>query len=308
MSIESLRADIVEIGRRMYARGYTASNDGNISVRVGDDRLLMTPKSVCKGFMTPDMMCVTDLAGKKIQGDRDPSSEMLMHLEVYRQRPDVKAVVHAHPPTATGFAVAGIPLDRAVLAEVLTTLGSIPLAEYATPSTSELPEAVRKYIKAHDGMLLANHGALTVGADLYSAYYKMETVEHFAKISLVARTLGRENLISREEVVRLQGLRGTYGIQAPAPICLDPDVPGALGTPMQAPVVVSGSGDDAATCQTVQAPTGTGSRLVPHVTDGRLRAAEALGPRVGEAGDEAEIRLTYRELSALIEDAIKNLR
>ena len=139
MSIESLRADIVEIGRRMYARGYTASNDGNISVRVGDDRLLMTPKSVCKGFMTPDMMCVTDLAGKKIQGDRDPSSEMLMHLEVYRQRPDVRAVVHAHPPTATGFAVAGIPLDRAVLAEVLTTLGSIPLAEYATPSTERAP-------------------------------------------------------------------------------------------------------------------------------------------------------------------------
>ena len=109
-------------------------------------------------------MCITDLDGRKLQGDRDPSSEMLMHLEVYRQRPDVQAVVHAHPPTATGFAVAGIPLDRAVLAEVLTTLGSIPIAEYATPSTKELPEAVRKYIKAHDGMLLANHGALTVGA------------------------------------------------------------------------------------------------------------------------------------------------
>src|SRR6266513_3367307 len=229
MSVEStLRADIVEIGRRMYARGYTASNDGNISVRMGPDRLLMTPKSVCKGFMTPDMMCVTDLAGRKIQGDRDPSSEMLMHLEVYRQRPDVRAVVHAHPPTATGFAVAGIPLDRAVLAEVLTTLGSIPIAAYATPSTSELPEAVHKYIKAHDGMLLANHGALTVGGDLMSAYFKMETIEHFAKISLVARLLGRENLISREEVERLQGLRGTYGIQAPAPICAVPATfPGA---------------------------------------------------------------------------------
>ena len=145
-----------------------------------------------------------------------------MHLEVYRQRPDVQAVVHAHPPIATGFAVAGIPLDRAVLAEVLTTLGSIPIAEYATPSTQELPDAVRKYIKAHDGMLLANHGALTVGADLFSAYYKMETIEHFAKISLVARLLGRENLIAREEVERLQELRGTYGIKAPAPICADP--------------------------------------------------------------------------------------
>jgi len=258
----------------MYARGYTASNDGNISVRLGADRLLMTPKSVCKGFMTPDMMCITDLDGRKLQGERDPSSEMLMHLEVYRQRADVQAVVHAHPPTATGFAVAGIPLDRAVLAEVLTTLGSIPIAEYATPSTSELPEAVRKYIKAHDGMLLANHGALTVGGDLFSAYYKMETIEHFAKISLVARLLGRENLISRDEVQRLQSLRGSYGIKAPAPICLDDVVADAA-------------------CQVVQAPESSGARLVA--------APSGTGP-------DGEIRLTYRELSQLIEDAVKSLR
>ena len=278
MSSEAtLRADIVEVGRRMYARGYTASNDGNISVRLGSDRLLMTPKSVCKGFMTPDMMCVTDLTGRKLEGDRDPSSEMQMHLEVYRQRPDVQAVVHAHPPTATGFAVAGIPLDRAVLAEVLTTLGSIPIAEYATPSTKELPEAVRKYIKAHDGMLLANHGALTVGSDLYAAYYKMETIEHFAKISLVARLLGRENLLSREEVMRLQDLRGSYGIKAPAPICAETE--------------------EDATCQAVQAPAGDGARLVPDIVRRRV-----------EAGDDGEIRLTYRELSALIEEAVRSLR
>jgi L-fuculose-phosphate aldolase len=285
----SLRADIVEVGRRMYARAYTASNDGNISVRLGGDRLLMTPKSVCKGFMTPDMMCVTDLDGRKLQGDRDPSSEMLMHLEVYRQRPDVQAVVHAHPPIATGFAVAGIPLNRAVLAEVLTTLGSIPIAEYATPSTKELPEAVRKYIRAHDGMLLANHGALTVGADLFAAYYKMETIEHFAKISLVARLLGNENLIAREEVERLQQLRGTYGIQAPAPICPDP---GALTD-------LLGGGADPANCQIVEAPHGGGLRLVPDAAEGRA----ALRP-----DDESEIRLTYRELTALIEDAIRSLR
>jgi L-fuculose-phosphate aldolase len=281
-----LRADIVEIGRRMYARGYTASNDGNISVRLGADRLLMTPKSVCKGFMTPDMMCITDLEGRKLQGDRDPSSETLMHLEVYRQRPDVQAVVHAHPPTATGFAVAGIALDRAVLAEVLTTLGSIPIAEYATPSTKELPEAVRKYIRAHDGMLLANHGALTVGADLFAAYYKMETIEHFAKISLVARQLGRENLLSRREVNRLQELRGTYGIKAPAPICAETGPDSAFAP------------DTDQSCQVVQAPAGGSSRLVPDIV---RRAAE------GAAGD-GEIRLTYRELSALIEEAIRSLR
>src|SRR5512145_2124125 len=241
-----LRADIVEVGRRLYARGYTASNDGNISVRLDDARLLMTPKSVCKGFMEPSMMCITDVDGKKLAGDRDPSSEMQMHLEVYRQRPDVQAVVHAHPPIATGFAVAGIPLDRAVLAEVVTTLGSVPIAEYATPSTRELPDAVRKYVKAHDGMLLANHGALTLGGDLYAAYYKMETIEHFAKISLVARMLGGERLLSREEVVRLQGLRGMYGIASPAPICPEP-----------------GTADDAE-CQVVQAPMSPpGRRLVP---------------------------------------------
>jgi L-fuculose-phosphate aldolase len=296
MTTESaLRADIVEVGRRMYARGYTASNDGNISVRLGADRLLMTPKSVCKGFMSPDMMCITDLEGRKLQGDRDPSSEMLMHLEVYRQRPDVRAVVHAHPPIATGFAVAGIPLDRAVLAEVLTTLGSIPIAAYATPSTKELPEAVRQYIKAHDGMLLANHGALTVGADLFSAYYKMETIEHFAKISLVARLLGRENLIAREEVERLQALRGTYGIQAPAPICPDPAA--------AADLLAAG---DAATCQVVQAPSGDGQRLVPDLP--ATPSGVVSLPSAARAGEEAEIRLTYRELSGLIADAIRSLR
>jgi L-fuculose-phosphate aldolase len=292
MTIESsLRADIVEVGRRMYAREYTDANAGNISVRLGADRLLMTPKNVCKGFMTPDMMCITDLEGKKLQGDRDPSTEMLMHLEVYRQRPDVQAVVHAHPPTATGFAVAGIPLDRAVLAEVLTTLGSIPIADYATPSTAELPEAVRKYIKAHDGMLLANHGALTVGRDLFAAYYKMETIEHFAKISLVARILGRENLITRQEVDRLQELRGMYGIKSPAPICADPaSVDPAAGGPA----------DDIADCQIVQAPSASGTRLVPNVI--------SAGSAPIRADADGEIRLTYRELSALIEDAIRNLR
>ncbi len=277
MTEQKLREDIVEVGRRLYARGYTASNDGNISVRLDANRLLMTPKSVCKGFMSADMMCITDLDGKKLAGERDPSSEIQMHLEVYRQRSDARAVVHAHPPTATGFAVAGIPLDRAVLAEVVTTLGSVPIAEYATPSTKELPEAVRKYVKAHDGMLLANHGALTLGGDVFAAYYKMETIEHFAKISLVARLLGGENVLSRQEVNRLQGLRSTYGIAAPAPIC-PPEHP-PLGDP--------------ASCQVVFAPETGGARLVP---DGR-----------GAVGSDGEIRLTYRELTALIEAAVREI-
>jgi len=279
-SESQLRADIVEVGRRLYARGYTASNDGNISVRLDDKRLLMTPANVCKGFMNEQMMVITDLEGNKLAGERRPSSEIQMHLEVYRQRPEIQAVVHAHPPVATAFAVAGIPLDRAVLAEVVTTLGSVPIAEYATPSTRELPEAVGKYVKAHDGMLLSNHGALTLGSDVFAAYYKMETIEHFANISFVARMLGGERLLSRDEVMRLQGLRGRYGIAAPAPIC--PDPAGEL----------VGTSED---CQVVVAPPSiAGERLVPG--------------RIGSVGADEEIRLTYRELTALIEDAVRNLK
>jgi L-fuculose-phosphate aldolase len=278
---EQIRADIVEVGRRLYARSYVASNDGNISVRLDAQRLITTPKSVSKGFMTPDMMVVVDFDGRKVSGEREASTELPMHLEVYRNRPDVNAVVHAHPPLATGFAVAGIPLTRAVLAEVITTLGSIPIAAYGTPSTSELPEAVRKYIKAHDGLLLANHGALTCGPDVIAAYYKMETIEHFAKISLVARTLGGENLISRGEVERLQGLRGFYGIPAPAPLCTDP---------------AEADSADQALCQVLESPDSP-DRLVPDVSSALQRASR-----------DGEIRLTYGELTALIADAVSNLR
>jgi L-fuculose-phosphate aldolase len=289
---EQIKADIVEVGRRLWQREYVASNDGNISVRLDEARLITTPKGVSKGFMTPDMMVVTDFDGRKIAGDRDPSSELKMHLQVYRDRPDARAVVHAHPPTATGFAVAGIPLDRAVLAEVVTTLGSIPIAEYATPSTDELPAACSKYLKAHDGLLLANHGALAIGPDLFTAYYRMETIEHFARISLVTRTLGREHLLSRDEVERLQGLRGMYGIAAPAPVCTDDTKVVSVDGQME--------------CQVVQAPVGpAGARLVAN-TPGH--APGAAFPHGSSMGEDAGIRLTYRELTALIEDAVRNLR
>jgi L-fuculose-phosphate aldolase len=233
--------------------------------------------------MTPDMMVVTDLAGKRLAGEREPSSELKMHLAVYEMRGDVQAIVHAHPPLATGFAVAGIPLDRAVLAEVITTLGSIPIADYATPSTAELAAAVRKYVTVHDALLLANHGAMTCAGDLMGAYYKMETVEHFAQISLTARLLGGERLLARDEVLRLQGLRGSYGIASPSRICID-----AAGT-------AGVTGD--ATCQAVRAPEAPapGVRLV----------RDGLSQQV--SGDE-EIRLTYRELVALIEDAVRSVK
>jgi L-fuculose-phosphate aldolase len=289
VSDENLRRDIVEIGRRLWVRGFVASNDGNISVRVGPDRVLMTPTAVSKGFMEPEMMVITDMDGTLVAGaaGRRPSSEIKMHLVAYRERPDVKAVVHAHPPLATGFAVAGIPLDRAVLAEVITTLGSIPIAEYATPSTTELPEAVRPFVKAHDGILLANHGALALGGDLFGAYYKMETIEHFARISLTARQLGRENLLSRDEVERLQGLRSHYGILSPAPICAD-----------QTPSGRAPASDDT-TCQAVYAPASTGARLVPDVITPPGQTST-----VGTGG---EIRLTYAQLTTLIDEAVRQV-
>ncbi len=285
---QQLRHDIVEVGRRLWTRGYTASNDGNISVRLEGGRLLMTPASVCKGFMSPEMMVVTDLDGKVISAapGRKPSSEMLMHLVAYKHRPDVGAVVHAHPPTATGFAVAGIALDRAVLAEVVTTLGSIPIAEYGTPSTQELATTVEPYVKVHDALLLANHGALALGKDLFGAYYKMETIEHFAGISLVARLLGREHLLSRDEVQRLQGLRGTYGIASPAEICADP--------------VAAASSEDP-TCQVLISPDSPGERLVPVDT----APPAVVGTRgTATVGTDGEIRLTYAQLTTLIDEAV----
>jgi L-fuculose-phosphate aldolase len=233
--------------------------------------------------MTPAMMVTTDMSGRKVAGTHEPSSELLMHLAVYEARPDIRAVVHAHPPVATGFAVAGIPLDRAVLAEVITTLGSIPIADYGTPSTSELADAVRRYVPAHDGLLLANHGALTAAGDLFAAYFKMETIEHFARISLVARLLGRERVLSREEVIRLQGLRGMYGIASPAPICVDgPE-----------------AAQDPATCQVIQAPSSPGTRLVDDLGSAPVEPGASI---------DGEIRLTYRQLTALIEDAVRSLR
>jgi len=283
MDFEQQRRDIVEIGRRLWTRGFVASNDGNISVKVAPDRLLMTPSGVSKHDMTAEMMVVTDLNGQVVSAapGRRPSSEMLMHLVAYDKRPDVGAVVHAHPPIATGFAVAGIPLDRAVLAEVVTTLGSIPIAEYGTPSTRELADSVAPYFRAHDGLLLANHGAVALGRDLWTAYYKMETIEHFARISFVARQLGREHLLSREEVDRLQALRGSYGIAAPAPICPDP---------------APGRADGEAVCQIVYAPSAPGERLVPEDD------ADGQAPTLGSDG---AIRLTYAQLTALIDEAVR---
>jgi len=207
-----LKQDLVEVGRRMYTKGFVASNDGNISARLSDRAILVTPTSVSKGFMSVTDILTVDYDGKVLQGTKKPTSELKMHLEVYRQRADVMAVVHAHPPIATAFAVAGKICDKVSLPEVVFSLGFVSLAEYGTPTTEELPRSVARHIGRSDAILLANHGALTVGGDLFDAYYKMETLEHFATITMYARLLGGEKALECSEVEHLLRIRETvYG-------------------------------------------------------------------------------------------------
>ena len=202
-----LREEIVEAGRRLYKKGFVAANDGNVSVRLDGGRILITPSGVCKGDMDPGMMVVVDGDGKVLSGRLRPSSEMKMHLAVYRIRDDVRAIVHAHPPKATAFAVAGLPLDKLTLPEVVFSLGSVAFSEYGTPSTKQVPEAVVRVIGDAGAVLLANHGALTVGAGVIDAYFRMETLEHFAAITLYARLLGGERELSPKEEGELIRIR-----------------------------------------------------------------------------------------------------
>ena len=211
MTYQAERELICRVGGLLYDRGYAAANDGNLSVRVGEDRLLITPSGVGKGRMTPDMLLVTDLDGQVVEGDRHPSSETKMHLMVYRRRPDAGAVVHAHPPVSTAFAVCRRGLETPYLAELAAGLGTVPCTpSFAMLSTDQVPESIAPYLPDHNAVLLANHGALAWGADLWEAFDRLETVEHTAKIVLNAETLGGGVPLTAEEVSRLQGLRGMY--------------------------------------------------------------------------------------------------
>jgi L-fuculose-phosphate aldolase len=206
-----LRREMVRVGRLMWERGYVAATDGNLSLRLGSDRLLVTPSGLSKGFLTADALLVLRLDGEVVSSyrgrDQKPSSEILMHLEVYRQRPDVNAVVHAHPPLATAFSIAGVSLARCVLPEVIVTLGGIPTTEYGTPGTAQVPETIRQTIRDYDAVILAHHGSLTVGTTLWEAYLRLEKVEHTAQITLAAHQLGRVSTLSPEAVETLTEMR-----------------------------------------------------------------------------------------------------
>jgi L-fuculose-phosphate aldolase len=204
---------MVRVGRLMWERGYVTATDGNLSARLGSDRLLVTPSGLSKGFLSTDDLLLIRPDGEPMSRfrrsgeDWRPSSEILMHLEVYRQRPDVNAVVHAHPPLATAFSIAGVSLARCVLPEVVVTLGGIPTAEYATPGTTEVPATIRQVIEDNDAVVLAHHGSLTVGKTLWEAYLRLEKVEHTARITLAAQQLGRVSTLSPQAVAKLTEMR-----------------------------------------------------------------------------------------------------
>ena len=219
LSYLALREQICDICHKMWQLGWVAANDGNISAKLEDGSFMATPTGISKSFITPEKLVRIDREGnvlEALEGYR-PSSEIKMHLRCYEERADVGAVLHAHPPAATGYAVANIPLDEYSMIETVLTLGSIPVTPYGTPSTYEVPDAIAPYLGEHDALLLQNHGALTVGADVVTAYYRMETLELFAKIRLNAHLLGGAKELSRENIDRLISMRQGYGISGKHP-------------------------------------------------------------------------------------------
>lgn len=215
-----IKKEMCEIGRRIYNDGFVAANDGNFSVKINENTFYVTPTGVSKGFMTPEMICKVDGEGnlKESNGQWKPSSEFKMHLKVYKERPDVNAVVHAHPPIATSFAIAGVSLDKLIMPEAIIFLGAVPIAQYGTPSTMEIPESLTPYLQEYDAILLANHGALTFGCDLNTAFFRMESTEFYAKLLMYSRIIGGEKEIPCGEVKKLIDLRKQFGVPGKHPM------------------------------------------------------------------------------------------
>src|SRR5258706_6347453 len=204
------RLAIVEFGRLLHGNGFVAATDGNLSVRLDPHRLLVTPTYMSKGRMKPSDLVIVDTKGNRLSGKRNVSSEIGMHLLIYRLRPDIKGIVHAHPPTATGFAAAGMPLNQPLVCEVVIGLGSIPLAKYGTPGTPELTDALEPLVPGFDAILMSNHGVVAYGTNLDQAYMKMETVEHFARIALVTHQLGQQKPLGSADLEKLVVARAKY--------------------------------------------------------------------------------------------------
>jgi L-fuculose-phosphate aldolase len=207
---------ILEIGRRMYEKNYVAANDGNITCRVSDDAIWATPTGVSKGYMKAEELVKMGLDGRVIQqGTLKPSSEIKMHLRVYNENPEVRGVCHAHPPVSTSFAIAGISLDKAIYPEALVNLGTVPCVHYEAPGSQGIPDSVAPYCKSHNALLLANHGALAWGPSLMEAWYRLESVEHYAMILMyTGNIIGKANVLSCDQVRELVGIREKLGIHS----------------------------------------------------------------------------------------------
>lgn len=234
MNESRARRSIIDVARLAYQRGYICSTEGNFSIRLGDDTIVSTPSGTCKARIEAEDLVLTDLDGAVLPGSagngRRPSTELMMHLTAYRRRPDIRAVVHAHPTVTVGFTVAGLPLTKCVLPEVVCTLGEIPVVPYATPSTGEVSAGIADYIEKHDALVLDHHGVLTVGSDIWEAFYRLETVEHHAQTMLVAHMLGGVKPLKSSQVKRLLEIRSVYGLTRPlaaevltGPHCSAPD-------------------------------------------------------------------------------------
>jgi L-fuculose-phosphate aldolase len=210
MEEQAARKLIIEVGKLLYDRSYVVASDGNVSIRLDENRVLATPTMTCKGRMTEDMLAITDLDGKPLN-DRKASSELAMHLLIYKMRPDIGAVCHAHPPHGTAFAVAGLAIDEPILSEVILTLGCVPLTDYGTPSTAELTDAMIPFVQHHNALLMANHGAVAYGTDLWQAYDRLETLEHTAKIAILSRALGGPTNLTADSIEKLVNIREKAG-------------------------------------------------------------------------------------------------
>ena len=215
MSEWKLRELMCEIGRRVYAKGFAAANDGNITYRLSDDRVLCTPTRVSKGFMKPDDLCIVDMDGKQVSGNRKRSSEILLHLAILKERPEIRSCVHCHPPHATAFAVAHEPIPKCILPEFEVFLGEVAIAKYETPGTQAFAETVLPYVKDTETILLANHGTITYGVDLEDAYFKTEIIDAYCRILLLAKQLGTVNYYSDAKAAELIKIKPNLGIPDP---------------------------------------------------------------------------------------------
>jgi L-fuculose-phosphate aldolase len=211
MNEYKLKEQICEIGRRLYSKGFAAANDGNITVRLNDREVLCTPTMVSKGYLKPEDICKVDYEGKQLAGTRKRTSEVLLHLAVYKQRPDVMAVVHCHPPHATAFAVAHEPIPKCVLPEVEVFLGEVPVAVYETPGGQKFAETVVPFAKESNTIILANHGTVTFGPTLENAYFNTEIIDAYCRILILARQLGRVNYFTEEQTKELLALKKRLG-------------------------------------------------------------------------------------------------